>query len=925
MSQVPNRNIQRLIPIVMLIILLAFGPVGAQPQNSRPIANAGSSRYAAQGPVALDGTASYDPDDSGTLSYQWRQINGPEVFIVDANTARPSIGQSLETGKGRSREPILGGFIQTDAIQECTFELIVSDGELTSTPDTVSLMIVPDFGNDTLLLENPPFDSSRPTFIFFGGGDCVSGSGSWNNDAWNEKANIISFTNYSPDSSDGPRTYYRYGDMLIAYLSSVAPDYKQPIQTSGWSTGGQPAIDVGLRLNLTYHDPRYAVNHVTFLDATLYCRSYSDSIATFLDSSVEGEQCWVDNYVSTVTSQPPFHNSILNMATQVSRHSFAPEWYKVSLIVDDMKEFNNGLVAGAYWSVVGPGKNLQLASTPEAPVYEFKWYGSLSSGYMDYYDRLTYPAGLPEPVTLLVWSDALDPNDEPTGALLTCKESENAVGYELLFGSEPDRVMGYHVISDTPGPPTEIITDFPSGQTWWTIRVRDRYGSTIYADPIPVNLENLPLLTIENLTNGKRYGYIQHAIIDANSGDEIVVGPGLYQENISFRGKNLTLRSMDPNDPMIVEATIIDGGGDKSVVTFSGGEDASCVLAGFTVTGGSMGICCCIASPTITNCTIGQSGTVSIELWHGSEPTITDCNIPGEIVERPFAENLNSGMRYASIQRAIDDAINGEEIVLSEGIWEEKIDFKGKNLVVRSTNPEDSAVVAATIVIGDGNDSLVTFSGNEDAGCVLAGLTITGASEGIYCSGASPTIIGCGVSVNTGAGIKMENSSNPSIINCLISMNGGTGIEMWPLSAVRNAPYNYPVITNCTIVGNMQNGIAGSFPTITNSIIRANSLQQVAENIQATITYSDVQGGWPGEGNLDVDPLFADPDNGDYHLKSQAGRWDPAGRCWVTDDLTSPCIDAGGPAGPVGSEPDPNGGRINMGVFGGTVEAGKSP
>jgi hypothetical protein len=36
--------------------------------------------------------------------------------------------------------------------------------------------------------------------------------------------------------------------MIIVYLSSVAPDYRQPIQTSGWSTGGQPAIDVALRL-----------------------------------------------------------------------------------------------------------------------------------------------------------------------------------------------------------------------------------------------------------------------------------------------------------------------------------------------------------------------------------------------------------------------------------------------------------------------------------------------------------------------------------------------------------------------------------------------------------------------------------------------------------------------------------------------------
>ncbi|MGE5297311.1 MAG: hypothetical protein ACM3VT_21005 [Solirubrobacterales bacterium] len=93
--------------------------------------------------------------------------------------------------------------------------------------------------------------------------------------------------------------------------------------------------------------------------------------------------------------------------------------------------------------------------------------------------------------------------------------------------------------------------------------------------------------------------------------------------------------------------------------------------------------------------------------------------------------------------------------------------------------------------------------------------------------------------------------------------------------------------------------------------------------------------------NIDVDPLFADrghwdpngtPEDpnddffveGDYHLKSQAGRWDPNSQDWVLDDVTSPCIDAGDPNDPVGDEPFPNGNRINMGAYGGTAEASKS-
>jgi hypothetical protein len=57
-------------------------------------------------------------------------------------------------------------------------------------------------------------------------------------------------------------------------------------------------------------------------------------------------------------------------------------------------------------------------------------------------------------------------------------------------------------------------------------------------------------------------------------------------------------------------------------------------------------------------------------------------------------------------------------------------------------------------------------------------------------------------------------------------------------------------------------------------------------------------------------------------LKSAVGRWN--GSTWVTDDVTSPCIDAGDPASAYANEPAPNGGRINLGCYGNTVETSKS-
>jgi predicted secreted protein len=142
--------------------------------------------------------------------------------------------------------------------------------------------------------------------------------------------------------------------------------------------------------------------------------------------------------------------------------------------------------------------------------------------------------------------------------------------------------------------------------------------------------------------------------------------------------------------------------------------------------------------------------------------------------------------------------------------------------------------------------------------------------------------------------------------------------------------------------------------TVINSIIRANTASKGAEiSVEAdgrlNINYSNFAGhqtdisiekggtlNW-GVGNIDTDPLFADPGywtdennpnavwvDGDYHLKSEYGRWNPNTQTWVTDDVTSPCIDAGDPDMMVGDEPFPSGIRINMGAYGGTTEASKT-
>ncbi len=322
-------------------------------------------------------------------------------------------------------------------------------------------------------------------------------------------------------------------------------------------------------------------------------------------------------------------------------------------------------------------------------------------------------------------------------------------------------------------------------------------------------------------------------------------------------------------------------------------------------------------------------------------------------------ENLATGDRYDHLRHAIIDARSGGTIVVPEGVHTEKIDFAGNPVTVRSTDPNDPAVVAATILQADGQ--IVTFASGEESDSVLDGLTITGGNRGIFCSEASPTIRRCTIEGNRNSGVRMLNRSRPTLIECAIVANGGDGVEMRASGAGRAVTHNVPVLNHCLIAGNAGAGLASGQPTLENCTI-ANNLKVGITSINATLkncivyfndpeggtqigslrviaTYCDVQGGWYGDGNIDVDPQFAQPGLwdgtgwpvGDYHLKSQGWRWDSGSSGWVTDETTSPCIDAGDPSSPLGDEPLvlPAGPvvneRINMGAYGGTRQASVAP
>jgi hypothetical protein len=107
------------------------------------------------------------------------------------------------------------------------------------------------------------------------------------------------------------------------------------------------------------------------------------------------------------------------------------------------------------------------------------------------------------------------------------------------------------------------------------------------------------------------FNSIQAAIDYSNDGDTILVGTGIYNEEIGFNGKIVVVSSTDPNDANVVENTVIDAGGVGRPVTFSGRERHDCLLTGFTITGGYVA---------------GHGGAIS---GNFSYAAITNCIIKG--------------------------------------------------------------------------------------------------------------------------------------------------------------------------------------------------------------------------------------------------------------------------------------------------------
>ena len=143
---------------------------------------------------------------------------------------------------------------------------------------------------------------------------------------------------------------------------------------------------------------------------------------------------------------------------------------------------------------------------------------------------------------------------------------------------------------------------------------------------------------------------------------------------------------------------------------------------------------------------------------------------------------LSVGVDYSTIQDAIDDAINGDEICVPSGTYNEDIDFGGKIILLEG---EGSGV---TTIEGTGGGPVVTFENGETSVTQLTGFTITGgkaaAGAGVYIDEASPTLTDLIIEANTcasttssscaGVGVYITDG-DPTLSDLLIEDNTSTG------------------------------------------------------------------------------------------------------------------------------------------------------
>jgi hypothetical protein len=249
----------------------------------------------------------------------------------------------------------------------------------------------------------------------------------------------------------------------------------------------------------------------------------------------------------------------------------------------------------------------------------------------------------------------------------------------------------------------------------------------------------------------------------------------------------------------------------------------------------------------------------------------------------PAGGDGSAALPFSAIQTAIDAAGDHDIVALADGTYRgvgnRDIQCRGKALLLYSTNGAEQCVIDC-----EDADRGFNIRAGEDWRTMIKGVTVRNASDrGLYLDSAtSPTVSDCVIAHCQGGGVYI-NGGDPAFLNCTFAHNeADRGGAIYLFGSL--------TLLNCTLAGNVATddpryaggGIYNGGPNghgvnllIANSILWTNLPGQIHASWpnRVSVTHSDIQSGWAGAGNLDVDPRL-----------TRRGR--------LHHD--SPCIDAGG-------------------------------
>ena len=435
----------------------------------------------------------------------------------------------------------------------------------------------------------------------------------------------------------------------------------------------------------------------------------------------------------------------------------------------------------------------------------------------------------------------------------------------------------------------------------------------------------VPLILYATIINiPADYPTIQQGIDASSDGDTVLVQPGTYVENINFSGHNIVLGSLflTTGDTSYIEQTVIDGDSAGSVVTFESRENENSRITGFTIQngyasgyGGGIRIDS-MSNPVVcfNNITRNNSGDKG-----GGIACIVNSN--ATISDNYF--NLNIAEFGGAIYAGYSDPLITNNIIRSnEATWGYGggIDLRYSNALIENNTIQNNTANYHGGGIYCRAQCAAIIRGN-----IIKGNSTNSAGGGIHLfQNNRVQILGNRIegnfAPNRGGGLYFYDNIYVKVIDNFIadnSSNYGAGIYLFRTRMGPNLHNNTianneaaacgggiycedsdPIIINNVLVYNRADSVGGgvfiedeSLPVIRNCILW-NDSSAINDEIYCdnsstlTIEYCDIENGWPGPGNIAIDPLFRNPANDDFHLMYM--------NCG--DSSNSPCVDAGDPS-----------------------------